>query len=296
MPSQISQVAGMIVWLDNTTNRVNGKSRETFAKLMTKNSITTISKILAFGLSTAAVGLMSAQAATAATFDVNFTQLAGSINTGANTNEIGIFRANLSGLGSDLNSILFQDSNNLAGLGGQFSGFDLDSIKLSTTLINNATDINTFAGLNVFDFSAANTIFTPGNQRTPTDPALFGSDGGTVNNTVATLGSFDGSLIDTDLNNNDPTDLVGNGFVSLGDGGSLLFNLTSAVSTNGPLYLYVGEVGNNGEFPGPLTATVADVPVDPQPPVSVPEPASIAALSLMGIYFASRRRQTTKPV
>ena len=114
MPSQISQVAGMIVWLGNTTNRVNGKSRETFAKLMTKNSITTISKILAFGLSTTAIGLMSAQAATAATFDVNFTQLAGSINTGANTNEIGIFRANLSGLGSDLNSILFQDSNNLA--------------------------------------------------------------------------------------------------------------------------------------------------------------------------------------
>jgi hypothetical protein len=285
----------MIVWLDNTTNRVNGKSRETCAKLMTKNSITTISKILAFGLSTTAVGLMSAQAATAATFDVNFTQLAGSINTGANTNEIGIFRADLSGLGSDLNSILFQDGNSLEGATGQFSGFDLDSIKLSTTLIDNATDINTFAGLNVFDFSAANTVFTPGNQRGTVAPALFGSDGGTVNNAVATLGSFDGNLIDPDLSNNDPTDLVGNGFISLGDGGSILFNLTNAVSTNGPLYLYVGEVGNNGEFPGAITATVADVIVDPEP-VSVPEPASIAALSLMGIYFASRRRQTTKPV
>lgn len=259
---------------------------------MIKNSTSTISKIVALGLATSAVTLMSAQAASAATLNVDFTKLSGFTNTGADTTQIGVFRADLSDLGFDITSILFQDGNSMAGNTSQFSGFDLDAIKLSTTLIDDAADINSIAGLNVFDFSAANTIFTPGTQRPPADPALFGTTGGNINNAVATLGTFDGSLFDT-VGNNNQADFVGDGFVSLGDNGQVLFNLSNAVSTAGPLYLYVGEVGNNGELPASITVLHDVTPVDPDP-VSVPEPGSLAALSLMGIYFAARRKQTAK--
>ncbi|MEA5581709.1 PEP-CTERM sorting domain-containing protein [Nodularia harveyana UHCC-0300] len=262
---------------------------------MTKHSITNISKILAFGLSATAVSVMSAQSASAAAFttDVGFTQLTGSINTGANTSDIGIFRADFSTLGGDISSILLRDSGNLAGATSQFSGFDLDSIILSTTLINDASQINTVSGLGVFDFTPAGTVLTPGTQRAPADPALFGTSGGNIDNTVATLGSFDGNLFDT-VGNGDPADFVGSGFASLGDNGEVLFNLTSAVSAAGPLYLYVGDVGNNGESLGQVTVSGQHNVVTP--PTSVPEPATLAALSLMGVYFASRRKQAAKTV
>ncbi|WP_414528648.1 PEP-CTERM sorting domain-containing protein [Nodularia chucula] len=261
---------------------------------MTKNSIATTSKVLAFSLATTAVGLMSASAASASTLNIDFTRLPGSIN-----GETGVFVADLSNIGFDITSILIADSNNLAGSPGFLSGFDLDAVKLSTTLVGNASQVEALFGLGVFDFSPANTTFTPGNQRPPVSANLFGSTGGNVNNTVATLGSFDGIFSGTDLNN-----FVGNGFLSLGDGGQVQFDLTSAVSTNTPLYLYFGEVGSaNVNNPSLETATITvlgdhDIvdPVDPTDPVSVPEPASVAALSLMGVYFASRRKQAAKTV
>ncbi|HYW20828.1 MAG TPA: PEP-CTERM sorting domain-containing protein [Nodularia sp. (in: cyanobacteria)] len=253
---------------------------------MTNNSTSTISKIVALSLATSAITLMSAQNASAATLNVDFTKLSGFINTGANTTEIGIFRADLSSF-NDITSILIADGNSLSGVPGQFSGFDLDSIRISTTLINNATDINTATALNVFDFSPANAVFTPGTQRAPTDPALFGTSGGTINNTVATLGSFDSQLQESAPGSGI---FSGNGFVSLGDGGKVLFNLSNPLPTGTPLYLYVGESGNN-ELLAQAAVTVVNVP---NPPTSVPEPTTLGALSLMGIYFAARRKQAAK--
>ncbi|WP_227789361.1 MULTISPECIES: PEP-CTERM sorting domain-containing protein [unclassified Nodularia (in: cyanobacteria)] len=251
---------------------------------MIKNSTSTISKIVALGLATSAITLMSAQAASAATLSVNFTPLNGFFTTGTAPDSqptvSGIFRADLSGI-NDITSILIADGNGQTGLPGQFSGFDLDAIKISTTLINNAVDINTATPLNVF---AANPVFTPGTQRAPVDPALFGTTGGNINNAVATLNTVDAFVFAT-------TPQQAGGFVSLGDGGQVLFNLTSALPS-GPLYLYVGEAGNNLETLAPVVVTFDDP--TPPPPTSVPEPGSLAALSLMGIYFAARRKQTAK--
>ncbi|HYW20827.1 MAG TPA: PEP-CTERM sorting domain-containing protein [Nodularia sp. (in: cyanobacteria)] len=249
---------------------------------MTNNSTRTISKIVALSLATSAITLMSAHSASAATleFDLDFTKLSGFINTGANTTEIGIFRADLSSF-NDIISIALVDgySGGSGGGSGEFSGFDLDSIRISTTLINNAADINTATPLNVFDFT--NVSLTPGNQTEPIDPALFGTSGFTINNAVATLGTFDGFVFDT-------TPQQAGGFASLGFGGDATFFLTNPLPTGTPLYLYVGETGNNEMLNNKSFVSVQDVTT------SVPEPTSLAALSLMGIYFAARRKQAVK--
>jgi len=184
---------------------------------------------------------------------VNFTKLADV--TGGSPAATAVYVADLSsvGLANILSITIADNSFGLGGSPGQFSGFDLDAIKLSTSLVSSATAVNGIAGLSVFNF-AGGTLFTPGSQRIPVDPKLFGTGlgGNTVDNTVATLADFDG---------NSTTAIPGaDGFISLGDGGVLSFNLTSAVSTSG-LYLYIGEVGDNGEVAaGQITVSSTAVP------------------------------------
>lgn len=165
--------------------------------------------------------------------------------TGSSSNAgTAIYRADLSNLGFDLKSLTIGDGGIIGGSDGRFTGFDLDGIKLSTTKITNAADIQSLPSLNVFDFSPVSTIFTPGTQRPPSDaenPDLFGTINGNVNNGIANLGSFD--AVST-------TGSDANGFVSLGNLGKTGFNLTKAISSQQPLYLYVGEVGDNGEVVG----------------------------------------------
>ena len=157
-----------------------------------------------------------------------------------------IFRADLSGLGIDINSLTLRDSNSHVGGGSASdSGFDVDSVMLSRTFlaaVDSPDDLNVdLPKLDVFDFSAASTVFHPGTQRSPVNPAhpdLSGSiefgDVGLVLD-ASHLGRVDADGV-TDLGN-----------LTLGDGGSLAFDLTSTVSTDGPLYLYVGEDGASGE-------------------------------------------------
>lgn len=175
---------------------------------------------------------------------LNFTKLDG-LTGSASAPLTALYRADLSNLGFDINSLTIADGGSgIGGSGGIYSGFDLDAIKLSNTLITSAADITNLPGLNVFDFSPARTVFTPGTQRSSTEPDLsgsnlFGTISDNINNAVATLGDFDAN----------PT--IGPntiGLSSLGDGGKVGFNLTSPVSTTGsPLYLYIGEAGDNGE-------------------------------------------------
>lgn len=226
------------------------------------------------GLAAVAATLATAGPAQAAA--VTFTKLTGT--TGGAPANTAVFKADLStvGLATILSVSITDNSFGLGGAGGQFSGFDLDAIKLSTTDCASAACAAGLAGLSVFDFLSG-IVFSPGVQRAPADPKLFGTDaaGTGVDNAVATLGDFDG---------NSTTAIPGaGGFVSLGDGGAISFNLTGAVSTAG-LYLYIGEVGDNGELAAG-NIVVRDTPV------RVPVPASsLLALLGLGALAATRRR------
>ncbi len=152
-----------------------------------------------------------------------------------------IFRADLSNLGFDLKSIQLGDaSSGYGGGGGVASGFDIGAVALSHTKLISVDDTTVLDSaavlprLDVFGFDAANAVFTPGSQR-PSD-ANFG-------NAPDLLGAVNG----LPLYGVDRLDRFDNGFLSLGDGGSLGLNLTQTVSTAGPLYLYVAETGASGE-------------------------------------------------
>ena len=218
---------------------------------------------------------------------LSFTKLTGA--TGGTPAGTAVFRSDLSGLGLvDISYLTIEDnSGGDGGATGQFSGFDLDAIMLSTTLCGDAACAAGLTGLPGFDFSPAGALFTPGTQRPSTDAKLFGTDSGgnNVDNFVATLGMFDG---------NSTTNIPGaDGFISMGDNGILSFNLTAPVSTDG-LFLYIGEVGGNGEiaaatmirgseqnFPTPVLLT------------GVPEPGVLLlmGLGLAGVGFTRRRKK-----
>jgi hypothetical protein len=220
-------------------------------------------------------GALLVGGAQAATVPVSFSLLPGAVGQGTS-----VFRADLSGLGlSEIQSITLIDSNSrTGGSSGAFSGFDLDAIKLSTTLASTAAEASTAAGLAVFDFTPVGTFFTPGTQRPPAAPKLHGTDasGSNVDPAFATLSAFDAVFF-------------GPGGMSLGDGGSIAFNLVSAASASG-LYLYLGEIGTD---PG---ESIAGALLVSSLPIGVSEPAGSALLlSALGIaWLASRRRRVAR--
>ncbi len=207
-----------------------------------------------------AISLLAFSAAQAQAEFVTLTKLTGV--TGGTPTATAVYRADLStvSLSSILMITLYDVSGGSGGYTGQLSGFDLDAIKLSDTSVDTAVAAAALVGLPDFDFTTAGTTFAPGTQRAPIEAKLYGTGpaGNTVNNAVATLGTFDG--------NSTIVIPAAFGFVSMGDGGVLTFKLTVPVSTAGK-YLYIGECGNNGE----LAALVA---------VNLPEPSSIALASV----------------
>ena len=89
--------------------------------------------------------------------------------TGGSLAGTAVYKADLStiGLASILSIGIRDNSSMLGGAGGQFSGFDLDAIKLSTTDCADAACAAAAVGLAVFDFTSG-TIFSAGSQRRPT--------------------------------------------------------------------------------------------------------------------------------
>ncbi|MCL5103376.1 MAG: PEP-CTERM sorting domain-containing protein [Armatimonadetes bacterium] len=215
----------------------------------------------------AALALACVQAG-AAEYAVGFTKLTGL--TGGSPAGTAVYRADLSAvpLASILSISITDNSGGLGGATGKFSGFDLDAIKLIGTSYGDAASVAGAAGLSVFDFTPSGTSFVPGTQRPTVDPELFGTSGGYIDNSVATLGAFDA---------NSTTDITAFGFASLGDNGDLTFNLTGPVSTSG-MFLYIGEVGDNGEV------AAGSIRVSDRPKPVVPEvPAGL--LAIMGSAF-----------
>lgn len=147
---------------------------------------------------------------------------------------------------------LTDNSSSVASDTGRFSGFDLDAVKLSTTLAADATGVQALAGLAGFDFTTTGTVLTPGTQVAPLDPDLFGTSGGAINGQLATLSNFDADAI---------FGANAQGFVSLGNGGAITFHFNPPLAITAPLYLYLGEVTDVGE--GPLLTVQVTSPSDP---------------------------------
>ena len=95
-----------------------------------------------------------------------------------------------------------------------------------------------------------------------------------MDNSVATLGVFDGEST---------TAIPGAfGFISIGDDGVIAFNLTALVDTAG-LFLYIGEVGDNGEVAA-CSVTVG--------PGRIPEPTTLALLvAALGALIRRRKNR-----
>jgi hypothetical protein len=197
--------------------------------------------------------------------------------TGGSPAATAVYQADLSSLSGQIASVTISDnSGGLGGSPGQFSGFDLDAIVLSTVSITSALNVGSLTTAGTFNFGTS--ILTPGTQRPPADPALFGTSGGQVDNAVATLGVFDG---------NSTTAIPGAlGFVSLGDNGKLSINLDSPLALGGPLFLYIGEVGDNGEVAA-STITISDTRVD----VPVPAALPLFASGIAALGWLARRKQ-----
>lgn len=216
--------------------------------------------------------------ATASAADLTFSKLTG-LTGDPGAAQTAVYAADLSTLGGTFQSITIGDaSGNFGGAAGQFSGFDLDAIKLSTQFCTTAACAASAVGLSLFNFTSG-VVFSPGTQRAPTDPKLFGTGpaGNTLDNAVARLGLFDGFS----------STVTPDGFLSLGDNGTISFNLSSELSGSG-LYLYIGEVGDNGEVAGSSIRVSQN---------AVPEPTTWLTLVLgFGILGAATRRRaaTTK--
>ncbi len=222
-----------------------------------------------------ALGL-SLLASTSGAATLTFTQLTGTV--GGTPALTAVFKASLAAATStNILSITIEDASfGLGGSGGKFSGFDLDAIKISSEDCATAACASTATALAAFNFTTG-VVFQPGVQRAPADPKLFGTGptGNTLDNAVATLGSFDG---------NSTIDATAFGFISLGDGGTISFNLTQAVNPTG-LFLYIGEVGNNGEVAASgITVSDREIP-------AIPEPSTFALMGggLALAWFRSRR-------
>jgi len=159
------------------------------------------------------------------------------------TGDSGVFRLNLADSGlSSIRSITLEDDNIISGGTGAASGFDLDLIKISPTLVSDPAQVAALPSLSAFTFANSNVLFQPGFLQPwqSSDLAiwnqnqLFGTSGASVNFPFATLAVLDGK---------NAADV---GAVSIGEGGRISFTLNNPISPTG-LYLYIADVGGGND-------------------------------------------------
>ena len=195
-----------------------------------------------------------------------------------------VFSANLTGLGiTQVGAITLVDDGTLfGGADGIFSGFDLDAVFLDLDGNLATSGDRTFASS--FLFTAGTTRPTGGDANLEPNGAhpgpTFGSlDATTIDLATATLNVLDGVPV-ANVNTAD-------GFLTLGDGGTLIANFNPEVAIGGTLFLLAGEVGGqDGEGLG------ANVFVSTEP---IPEPGTFVlfGLAAAGAYVIRRRRKAS---
>lgn len=190
-----------------------------------------------------------------------------------------VYKADLTGLGlSQIGAItIIDDGTTFGGAPGIFSGFDLDAIFLDDDGDLTTTGDRHFASDYIFSAGSTRATSLPGYLPNALHPGpTFGSiDAHTIDLATATLETLDGIAI-ADVN-------VANGFLTLGDGGSLIANFAPEVLVGSTLFLMTGEVG--GQQGEGINASVF---VDEH---RIPEPASILliGLGLLGLTLKTRK-------
>lgn len=187
-----------------------------------------------------------------------------------------IYRADLSNLGFDLKSLVLGDNaSGFGGSGGKASGFDIDALVLSTQKVDSfATrsafnDPSVLSRIDAFGFNTAETQYHPGTQR---------AGGGNFPNASDLIGAVNKmpDFGEATLDKADAEGKLGTGDLTLGDAGSIGFDLHQGVPGDGPLYLYVVESGDIGgeKLTGGLTAsdTRLNAPTDLSTDLGLPGP------------------------
>jgi len=186
-------------------------------------------------------------------------------------------RVDLLGAGvSTINTIVLRDIS--AGVGGDpgvFSGYDLDAVFLDRDG-NLATTGDQFAFTNLVFTGGAIRGGAAGDQM-PSNlndiGTYFGTHfGGGVDNSVVTLDTFDGV--------NSASTLNADGFLSMGDGGVIVLSFADIPVLSG-LYLFVGEVGGQGEK---LQVEISQVPL--------PGAVWLLLSAIAALFGVGRRRST----